>query len=48
MALERLNDGYYPVVPTDSKVIPLSHIVGQDDSRTLADSGEDGKEDSAF
>ncbi len=40
MALEGFDHGYNPVMPSDSKVVPLGNIMGQDDSRTLADPGE--------
>lgn len=35
---ERLDDGCHPVVPTDAKVVPLSHIVGEHDAGVLSHS----------
>ena len=42
VALERLNNCNDAIVATDPQVIALGDIVGQDNARALADSGEDG------
>jgi hypothetical protein len=41
MTLQGFNDGDHAIVATDPKVVPLGHIVGQDDPRCLADSRQD-------
>jgi hypothetical protein len=41
MTLQGFNDGDHSIMATDSKVVPLGNIVGQDDPRCLADSRKD-------
>jgi hypothetical protein len=48
MALEGLNDCDDAIVAADPQVIALSDVVGEDNSRSLADSREHSKQNSAF
>ena len=42
MTFERLNDRCDSIVATNPQVIPLGDVVGEDNARALADSGENG------
>jgi hypothetical protein len=48
VTFEFFNDGDNPIMAAHPQIIALGNIVGQDDPRTLADSREDGEQDSAF
>jgi hypothetical protein len=48
MPLKSFNHSHNSVVTTDSKVVALANIVSQDHSRSLADAGEHGEQDSSF
>jgi hypothetical protein len=48
MALQGFDDGHNSVMATDSQVVALGDVVGKDDSGALADSGENGQENSAL
>ena len=48
MALEGLDDGDNSIVAANPEVVALGDVVGHDNSGPLADSGEDGQENSAF
>jgi hypothetical protein len=48
MALKSFNDSHNSVVATDSKVVPLSDIVGENDPRSLADAREHGQQNSSL
>jgi hypothetical protein len=41
VTLQSFNDSDHTIMATDSKVVPLGNIVGQDDPRCLADSRKD-------
>jgi hypothetical protein len=42
MAFEGFNDCDHAIVAADAQVVSLGDVVGQDDARSLADSGENG------
>jgi hypothetical protein len=48
VALERFDYGDDAIVATDPQVVALGDVVGQDNSRSLADSGEHREENAAF
>jgi hypothetical protein len=48
VAFEGLNDRHYPIVASNAQVIALGNIVGQHDSRGLADSRENSEQHAAF
>ena len=48
VAFEGFDDGDYTIVAADSQVIALGNIVGHDDARALANSGENGEQDTAL
>ena len=48
VAFEGFDNSDHPIVSADSQVIALGNIVGHDDARALANSGEDGEQDAAF
>jgi hypothetical protein len=48
VTLQGFNDGDHTIVATDSKVVSLGNIVGQDDPRCLADSRKDCQQDASF
>jgi hypothetical protein len=48
VALQLLNDGDDTVVSANSQVVPLGHIVSEDDARSLPDSAEDREEHIPF
>jgi hypothetical protein len=48
MAFEGFYDCDHTIMATDPQVIALGHIVSQDHSRALADSGEDGEQNASL
>ena len=48
MALQSFNNCHHTIMATDSKVVPLANVMGQDDSGGCADSGEHGQEHAAL
>ena len=48
MTLEGLDDSDDAIMASDSKVVPLGDIVGEDHSRPLADPGKDGEKDASL
>jgi hypothetical protein len=48
VALERFDHSDDAVMATDPQVVALGDVVGEDDSRSLTDSGEHSEQNSAF
>jgi hypothetical protein len=48
MPLKSFNNSHNSVVATDSKVVALADIVGENDSRSLADAREHGQQNSSL
>ena len=48
VALEGFDNSDHAIVATDSQVIALGNVMSEDNSRALADSGENGQENSAL
>ena len=48
VSLERFHHGDDAIVATDPQVVALGDVVGEHDSRSLADSREHGEQNSAF
>jgi hypothetical protein len=48
VSFEGFDNGDHTIVAANSQVIALGNIVSHDDARALANSGENGEQDSAF
>ena len=48
MALEGFDHGNDAIMAADAKVVALGNVVSQDDTRILADAGEDGQKNATL